>query len=203
MPKWPMAMPSQMPGMPKTKGTPPAAATPRSMKRSSERMSAWPGIRSVKLEAMPMSGLPICERVTPVANISARCGMASSACARKSLGRACGARRIFGSGRLAMVWVLSNEPEYGIWRQNGKRTCHAVASGEGESGFARLSTPARAYSSFWLRIVYLLFYGASCAQRKPRVDARSFGVGRRDASPCGGRRSAPGESLRGQPAGLP
>ncbi len=106
MPKWPMAMPSQMPGMPKTKGTPPAAATPRSMKRSSERMSAWPGIRSVKDDAMPMSGLPICERVTPVANISARCGMVSSPCARKSLGRARVA--LLRAGRLAMIRVLSS-----------------------------------------------------------------------------------------------
>jgi hypothetical protein len=54
-----MAMPSQMPGTPNMNGTPPPAAIPHSIFRSSARMPMWPGIRSVKLEQRPMNGFDI------------------------------------------------------------------------------------------------------------------------------------------------
>ncbi len=78
MPRWPIAIPSQMPGTPNTNGTPPPAQTPCSMARSSSLIPQWPGMRSLKLLAMPTKGFSSRADPSPVAIRSERRGAAST-----------------------------------------------------------------------------------------------------------------------------
>jgi hypothetical protein len=62
-----MAIPSHTPGTENMKLYPPPEWIPFSIARSKSRMPMWPGMRSVKLEHIPMKGLPIADFETPVA----------------------------------------------------------------------------------------------------------------------------------------
>ncbi len=74
MPAWFMAMPSQMPMTPNSKGTPPASRTPALTASTICRRCMWPGTTSLKELAMPMNGRSISASVTPSARRSERCG---------------------------------------------------------------------------------------------------------------------------------
>jgi len=65
MPLWPIEMPSQIPATWNFMATPPAAWMPFSMARSRRGRWIWPGIRSVLLDASPISGFPISSRLMP------------------------------------------------------------------------------------------------------------------------------------------
>ena len=74
MPRWFMAMPSQMPMTPNSRGTPPAPRTPALTASTTLRRCTWPGTTSLKALATPMNGFSISASLMPSARSSERCG---------------------------------------------------------------------------------------------------------------------------------
>ncbi len=74
MPAWFMAMPSQMPMTPNSKGTPPPSRTPALTASTTLSRCMWPGTTSLNELAMPTKGRSISSSVTPRARRSERCG---------------------------------------------------------------------------------------------------------------------------------
>ena len=80
-----MAMPSQMPITPNSKGTPPAPRTPALTASTMLRRCMCPGTTSLNELAMPTNGLSISASLTPSARSSERCGARATPCLISSL----------------------------------------------------------------------------------------------------------------------
>ena len=74
MPSWPIAIPSQTPITPNSKGTPPPAAIPSRTRSASWRRWTWPGTAVDQAFAIPMNGRSISRSVTPSDRRSDRFG---------------------------------------------------------------------------------------------------------------------------------
>ena len=74
MPAWFMAMPSQMPMTPNSRGMPPADAHAGLDRVDDAAQVQWPGTTSLKELATPMNGRSISASLTPSARSSERCG---------------------------------------------------------------------------------------------------------------------------------
>ncbi len=74
IPSWPMAIPSQMPMVPNSNATPPAAATPSCTFCERDRRWVCPGTIVLYAFAIPMKGWSISRSVTPSDLSSARFG---------------------------------------------------------------------------------------------------------------------------------
>src|SRR5437588_12786064 len=74
MPWWPIMMPSEAVGAPKTCGTPPAARTPSQPLRASRSRWALQGVMSLKSEATPTIGRVKSSSRKPTARSMARLG---------------------------------------------------------------------------------------------------------------------------------
>ena len=74
MPSWPMAMPSQMPIVLNSKGTPPASRMHCLIHSATLFRWQWPGMISTKELQTAMKGFLKSSRLTPVAMKRLRCG---------------------------------------------------------------------------------------------------------------------------------